>query len=209
MITAIISAIATVMFPSLKRLEIQDAVSKFPMLMATVSIIVFFLLTAYFPLTFFIKWFLPDYTLSLDYLQIIMPGLALSSCINLIIFTYYKVLNQLKRYLSIALVILLIGGILNGGGYMFFHNPIAFSIASIITLLLWYLCSASFLVISFHTKWLKNFIYVLVEMSIFYMVNSIWGSSWKAMLAYFMGVTVTTCLIYKNYVGSLLNRCKK
>lgn len=52
MITAIISAIATVMFPSLKRLEVQDAVSKFSMLMATVSVIVFLLLTAYFPLTF-------------------------------------------------------------------------------------------------------------------------------------------------------------
>lgn len=44
MITAVISAIATVMFPSLKRLEVKDAVSKFPMLMATVSIIVFFYL---------------------------------------------------------------------------------------------------------------------------------------------------------------------
>ena len=61
MITAIISAIATVMFPSLKRLEVQDAVSKFSMLMATVSVIVFLLLTAYFPLTFFVKWFLPDF----------------------------------------------------------------------------------------------------------------------------------------------------
>ena len=209
MITAIISAIATVMFPSLKRLEIQDAVSKFPMLMSAVSIIVFFLLTAYFPLTFLVEWFLPDYVSSLTYLQIIMPGLALSSCINLIIFTYYKVLNQLRLYLYIALVILLLGCILNYGGYMLFHEPMAFTIASIITLLIWYLCLVGFLVKRFHTKWLKNFIYVLVEMSIFYITDSVWDSSWKAMLVYFIGFIVTTCLIYKNYANKLLNRCKK
>lgn len=209
MITAIISAIATVMFPSLKRLEIQDAVSKFPKLMATVSVIVFFLLTAYFPLTYFIKWFLPDYVPALAYLQIIMPGLALSSCINMIIFTYYKVLNQLKRYLYIALGILFAGGVLNCGGYIFFHDPIVFSIASIITLLIWYICSAVFLVKSFHTKWIKNLIYVLLEMVIFYMTNSVWGSSWGAMLIYFSGFTVTTWLIYRNYASKMLDKYKK
>lgn len=209
MITAIISAIATVMFPSLKRLKMQDAVSKFPMLMATVSVIVFCMLTMYFPLTWFIKWFLPDYTQSLRYLQIIMPGLALSSCINLIIFTYYKVLNQLKQYLYIALVILLAGGILNCGGYVLFHEPMAFSIASIITLLIWYLCSVGFLVKSFHTKWLKNFVYVLTEMLIFYIVNSMWSNSWKAMLLYLIGVIVTTCLVYQNDVGRLISRCRR
>lgn len=209
MITVIISAIATVMFPSLKRLEVQEAVSKFPTLMGTVSFIVFFSLTAYFPLNFFVKWFLPDYAQSLEYLQIIMPGLALSSCINIIIFTYYKVLQQLKQYLYIALGILLTGGILNCGGYMLFHEPAVFSIASIITLLIWYLCSAGFLVKTFHTKWFKNFIYVLAEMSAFYMVNIVWDSGWKAMLIYFMCFMGTTCLIYKKYVVELLNKCRK
>ncbi|MCM1426007.1 MAG: hypothetical protein NC118_05320 [Eubacterium sp.] len=209
MITAIISAIATVMFPSLKRLKIQDAVSKFPMLMAAVSIIVFCSLTMYFPLTWFVKWFLPDYTPSLQYLQIIMPGLALSACINLIIFTYYKVLNQLKQYLYIALVILLAGSILNCGGYMLLHEPIAFSIASIITLLIWYLCAVGFLVKSFQTKWFQNFAYVLAEMSIFYIVSSAWGNSWKAMLLYLIGVIVTTCLIYQNDMSRLLGRYRR
>lgn len=209
MVTAVISAIATVMFPSLKRLEVKDAVSKFPMLMATVSIIVFFLLTAYFPLTFFIKWFLPDYTPSLEYLQIIMPGLALSSCINLIVFTYYKVLEELKLYLYIALGVLLIGGILNFGGYMLFHDPLVFSIASIITLLIWYLCSVGFLIKRFQMMWLKNFVYVLLEMMNFYMVISVWSSGWESMLIYFVGFTMSTCLIYRNYAGRILNRLRK
>ncbi len=209
MVTVIISAIATVMFPSLKRLEVRDAVSKFPMLMATVSVVVFFLLTAYFPMTFFVKWFLPDYTPALKYLQIIMPGLALSSCINMIIFTYYKVLERLKHYLLIALSILLVGGILNCGGYMFFREPVAFSVASIITLIIWYLCSAGFLVKDFHTNWLKNFVYVLVEMSFFYTVNIVWDGGWKAMLFYFISFMVTTCLFYRKYVVELINICGK
>ena len=209
MITAIISAIATVMFPSLKRLGKQDVVSKFPMLMATVSIIVFLLLTSYFPLIFFIKWFLPDYAPSLNYLRIIMPGLAMSSCINLIIFTYYKVLDQLKQYLFIAFGILWLGGILNCVGYMLFHEPIAFSIASIITLLVWYLCSTGFLVKKFYTRWLRNFGYILVEMSIFYIVNIVWDGSWEAMLSYFMGFILTTCLIYRNYTSELFDRYRK
>lgn len=209
MITVIISAIATVMFPGLKRLEVQEAVSKFSVLMSAVSIIVFFSLTAFFPLNYFIKWFLADYAQALDYLQIIMPGLALSCCINLIMFTYYKVLNQLKCYLYIALGILLAGGILNCVGYMLFHEPIAFSIASIVTLVIWYLCLALFLDKSFHMRWLKNFAYVLLEMSNFYIVNSVLGCNWRAMIIYFIGFTVTTCLVYKNYAGKMLNRCRK
>lgn len=92
---------------------------------------------------------------------------------------------------------------------MLFHEPIAFSIASIITLLIWYLCSVGFLVKSFHTRWLKNFLYVLLEMSIFYVVNILWDSSWEAMLIYFLGYIATTCLIYKNYAGELLSRYRK
>ena len=203
MITAIISAVATVMFPSLKRLEIQEAVSKFPGLMAAVAIIVFFLLTAYFPLTIFVMWFLPDYVEALKYLQIIMPGLALSSCINMIIFTYYKVLDQLKQYLYIALAMLLAGGILNCGGYALLKDPIVFSKASIIILLAWYLCSSGYLVKQFHIQWLKNFIYILMEMVIFYSVTELSNNRWGAMFMYFTGFMLTTLLFYRKNIKRL------
>lgn len=198
MIIAVIGAIATVMFPSLKRLEIRDAVSRFPMLMAAISVIVFLMLTAYFPLTLFIKWFLRDYVPALEYLQIIMPGLAVSCCINMIIFTYYKVMNWLKRYLYIALVMLLFSGILNWCSYMAFHKPAAFSAASIITLLIWYLWSESYLVRQFKTKWIKNFVYIIVEMSVFYVVIASINNWWQALFIYFVIYMGTTILIYKN-----------
>lgn len=209
MVTAVIGAIATVMFPALKQLEIRNSLNKFPTLMAMVSIVVSFSLIAYFPLSFVVKWFLPDYVLALNYLRVIMPGLALSSCINMIIFTYYKVLYQLKKYLFIALGVFVIGGILNCVGYMFFHEPIAFSIASIITLLVWYLWLVGCLVKSFHVTWFKNFVYILVEMFIFYTVNAVWEDSIESMLNYFIAFIITTCLSYKNYIIELLNKCRK
>ena len=209
MITVVVSAIATVMFPSLKRLNTEDAVSKFPALMATISVIVFFLLASYFPLSAFIRWFLPDYAAALDYLQIIMPGLALTSCINMIIFTYYKVLNRLKQYLYIALAMLLTGGILNGAGYILFREPIAFSIASIMTLLIWYICSAAYLFQNFHMKWVKNFAYVFLEMMIFYTLDRVLDGGWKSMFTYFFSFMAVTIFIYKRDIGYLLNRFRK
>ena len=209
MITVVVSAIATVMFPSLKRLKIEDAVSKFPALMATISVIVFFLLASYFPLSAFIRWFLPDYAAALDYLQIIMPGLALTSCINMIIFTYYKVLNRLKQYLYIALAMLLTGGILNGAGYILFREPMAFSIASIMTLLIWYICSAAYLFQNFHMKWVKNFAYVFLEMMIFYTLDRVLDGGWKSMFTYFFSFMAVTIFIYKRDIGYLLNRFRK
>lgn len=209
MITAIISAVATVMFPSLKRLEVQEAVSKFSTLMAIISVTVFFLLEMYFPLTLFVKWFLPDYATALDYLKVIMPGLAVSCCINMIIFTYYKVLNQLRRYLYISISMLIIGGILNGIGYLIAQSPIAFSVASVLTLLIWYLWSERYLVKQFHAKWKMNFVYILVEMLIFYTVNLAINSIWLCMFLYFTGYILTTGFLYRNQINDWKNKYMK
>ena len=210
MISIVISAIATVMLPSLKRLEEQNAMSKFSDLMGVISVIVFFLVTVYYPLVFFIKWYLPDYTGALIYLKIVLPGLAVSSCINWVIFTYYKVMNRLKRYLGISTVILFVGGGLNWAGYKMFHTPSAFSVASILTLLLWYLLAEQYFVKTFKIKWLKNFLYICMELIVFYVVNIWVEKEWKAMFLYFLCYLAVTLLFYgdevKKYEHSIHSR---
>lgn len=202
MITTVISAVATVLLPSLKRLEERDALSKFSDIMGMVSIVVFFFIAAYYPLVLFVRWYLPDYVGALRYLRIILPGLAVSSCINLVIFTYYKVLNCLRRYLFVSIVMLFAGGILNCGGYLLFHTPESFSAASIITLLLWYLLAEYYLVKAFQAGWLRNFIYICLEITIFYVVN-IWAQSeLKAMCLYCAGYFISTLPFYKKLVRS-------
>ncbi len=208
MISLVINAISTVMLPSLKRLEERNAVSKFSDIMAMISIVVFFLTAAYYPLVWFINWYLPDYAGALEYLKIILPGVAVSSCINLIIFTYYKVLNQLKYYFVISTIMLLTGMVLNYTGYYFFHTPKAFSVASIFTLLLWYLSAERYFVKKFQVKWVKNFLYICVEIVFLYFVNVWLEKEWEALLFYLCGCAVITLLFYGGKVKNKMDKAK-
>lgn len=98
LISSTVNAVSTVMFPSLKQLDEKNAVRKFSGLLSSVSILTFVVLIGYYPVMWIINIYLPEYKEAGMYLKVIMPGLAISSCINIIIFTYYKVLDQLKDF---------------------------------------------------------------------------------------------------------------
>ncbi len=197
MITAVIAGISTVMFPSLKRLETEQVLEKLPDLLAGVSIFTFLLLAGYHPLACFIIIFLPEYVGALEYLIIIFPGLAISCCINMIIFTYYKVLGELKKYLIISLKILTFGAILNMIGYLIYPSPISFSYASIITLLVWYLNAETFLCKKYQMKRENTFSYILVQIVIFYGISFTIPNMLVSMITYIFCFIVFTGLFYR------------
>lgn len=207
-VTTVIGAVSLVLFPQLKRRSKEKIIENFSDSMALISILCFAALVGYYPLCMFIKWFLPDYITSLTYFRILFPGLAISSCINTIIFTYYKVLDKNTLYFRISLGILVLSAIFNILAYYYFKTTSAISIASIFVLILWYLSGEYYYIKTYKVKWKRNFIYILLMMSGFYCITTFIVNDWLGIFIYailFIGITY---LIYKKLIMKNLQRFK-
>ena len=171
MVTTIINAVALVLFPALKKKQTTDIVASYPDSISMISIVALGALIGYYPVKVIIGLILPDYIGSIEYIRIIFPGLAVTCCINIIMFTYYKALNQHIKFFGISCIILIIAAATNYCAYSIFRNPSAISVASIITLLIWYFTSDAFFVRHYETKWKKNAAYILILMISFYTIS--------------------------------------
>ncbi len=200
MVNTALNAVATVLFPNLKRMEREKAYNQLPELVAMVSVLAFFILAGFYPLSWFIEYFLPDYADSLSYLMVVMPGLAVSCCINLIFFTYYKILGWLKKYLQIATLTLAIGLALNVIGHTVYPNPIVYSAASVATLLIWYLLAELPLVREYQLRWKRNWLYLCSVLFLFYL--SVQMNRGLAFLIYMGGFLIITSILYRHYFAN-------
>lgn len=206
MISTMLGALATVLFPTLKRWTVDDTVKKFPLLLGGVTGLAFLLLGTYYPMEYFISWILPDYIGALYYLKIIMPGIAVSCCINLIIFTYFKILDELRQYLFISIAILFVGIVLNIIGFYTVYSPLAFSVASIATLLIWYLITVIFLAKKYSAEWKHNFIYLCMQLIAFYIITLNVSNGIRGMILYFFVYVLITYVVYRHNISIKLKK---
>lgn len=209
MATTVIGAISLVLFPNLKRKEKSTIIQDFSKGMAAIAILVFGAHIGYYPLSAFIDWFLSDYVHSLEYLKIIFPGLAVSSCISIIIFTYYKVLNKNIIYFAISCFVLVLSAILNWIAYSLFQTPDAISWASIIALLVWYLLDVLYLVKKYHVKWIKNLMYIVIVSICFYASTFLINNMFIGTTLYIILFVVVTFLFYKKIIMEIIHRLRK
>ena len=204
-VTTVVGAVSLVLFPRLKQLDTKSIINTFTTSMSSISIVSFSALVGYQPLCLLIKQFLPEYNHSLSYLIIIFPGLALSSCINVIMLTYYKALNAHVKYFKVCCFILFISFLLNYGAYKMFGTPESISIASILTLILWYLSCEYYFIKTYAIRWKKNFVYIVILMTVFYSL-SLTESMLLSWLVYSSVFLVLTVLFYRNEVKALFSR---
>lgn len=169
-VITVIGAVSLVLFPTLKRKNAENIVQHFSEGIAIITVFAFFVLIGYYPLCGIITKFLPNYQSALIYLQIMFPGLVLTCCINMIMFTYYKALNIQKVFLKKSVIVLVASIILNMIAYIIFKSPVAISVMSIIVLFIWYIICEMEFVNRYAVKWKRNFWYTICMAGIFYMV---------------------------------------
>ncbi len=207
-VTTVITAISVVLFPKLKAMEKEEALKLFSTNMALVSGIVCFCLNGYYPVQQIVKVFLPDYIDSLVYFQVIFPALALSSCISIVSFSYYNVFEKSHIYLRNSIIILPLSVALNILAYAIFKTPVAISVASVLTTIVWYLLSVRYLSKQFRVAWKKNFLYVLLMMSIFYITTTLLRSNFLSALVYFVFYALLTYSFFLRHatIGHIVKR---
>lgn len=200
MISQLISSISTVMFPTLKKVSKGNVLTYYKPSVSIVSMISGGALLGYFPLQLFIQWYLPEYTGSLDFLKIILPTLVFTSCISVVLFTFYKVLDKNMVYLKCAVITLVVGFILNYVAYMFFKTPQAISWASLVTIIIWYIIAGIYFVKCGQVFHIKSIVYISLLSLAFYMIVNFITNMFICSLLYIVSFVLITLLIYKKSV---------
>lgn len=138
LITVMVSAVSTVLYPTLKRVSAEQLECRYSLLVDLMLVISFGAIALYFPLTIFINWFLPKYSSALTIFRIIFPGVALSTPITTIMHNYYKIYGKNVLFFIKGLIAIFLSIVTNLAAYFLWGTMESISIASIFTLIIWF-----------------------------------------------------------------------
>ena len=139
MISTVVSSLSMVLLPMLKRSSVEYTIGYYKKSISVVAIVMSCALLSYFPLVWFIGWFLPNYSASLEYIAVLLPTLVFTSGVTVVMFTIEKVLDRSFAFFKTACAILLLGLITNTVAYFVFGTPKAISYASLGVMAVWFL----------------------------------------------------------------------
>ena len=207
-----ISAISTVLYPSLKRMPIEKLRSTYSYTTGVVSVISFACLMGYYPLCIFVEWFLQPYIGSLAIFRVLFPGISISMIIAIVMINHFKALGKQNDYFVISIIVLLVAALTNIISYIISKRPIGFSVASLITIIIWYLISDLYLQKTYYSKEVLNYIYMICNIVVYFLITSNIQSYYYGFIinmALFMAIST---LVYYNETAvlsrSIINRIK-
>lgn len=196
LITVSLSAVSIVIYPALKRTTNDMLYKYYTNLIAIILIVVFGAISLYYPLYIFINWFLPEYMDSLIIFRIIFPGVAMSSAISIIMHNYYKTLGKSIDYFKKSIIVLFVSAISNGVAYAIYKSTVSISVASIFTMLFWYIYAEQYFVNNFQYDRRQNIVYIFVMTGGFYIISS-FNISVLGYIIYLTYFFLVTYLFYK------------
>ncbi len=203
LIIAVTEAISTVLFPTLKKAERAALGHSYSALVAAIFILVSVCTVMYFPLSGFICWFLPAYTQALPIFRIILPGVAISSAVTIVIHNYYKVLGKSLSFFKRCVLILALSAVADYCAYKWVGTTVAISVTSVLVMVIWYCLVERLLVKKLAVKWKKNFLFMITATVGFYLISGI--SGWLlSMTVYLAFLSVAVALFYKDSLGTII-----
>lgn len=194
LITTAVSATSTVLFPTLKTMEEDKIKDHYSFFNSFLLMFIFLALFAYFPLVLIVRYFLPAYESSLPIFRVIFPGIAMTTSITILMYNVYKTLNMTMKYFLFSLLILGLSIVANIIAYFFSKTPISISVASIVTIFIWYVLVEIPLVRHFKINALPNFLYIVLMTAAFYLITMI-PYLWLEALCYVAAWLVITFVV--------------
>lgn len=203
LVTTALNSISTVLYPTMKRIDDNNVVrDSYNNLIMWVLILVSLCLAVFFPLSWFIHWFLPKYVESLAFFKIILPGLIFSSAVTLIIHNYYKIEGENVLFFKKTVIVLILSIIVSWLAYIIFKTPKSISIAAMLIMIFWYVYMNQFFVKRYHIESSKNFKYACIISIIFYITSSC-NNSCITLFIYLSLFIMTTYFFYSEQIYRL------
>lgn len=207
LVTVMVSAVSTVLYPTLKRASNEKLQETYGILVAIMLMVSFLAIAAFYPLTVFINWFLPQYSSSLSIFRIIFPGVALSAPITTIMHNYYKINGNNLLFFVKGIIAIVLSIIANVIAFIFFGTMESISWASIVTLFIWFvLVDSYFMGKCSNYSILKTISYILLMVVAFYCITVI-ENPWAAFALYIVVFCIITSAFYgKTVIQAIRNR---
>ncbi len=205
LITTMTSAVSLVLFPSLRRKKDLNIARSLELYLGPFNMMVAFFLIVYYPLSWFVPYFLPDYKLSLEIFRVVLPGLVISSSVSVILINFYKLENQIKLYFIVTLLSMLISIIANYVAYSIFNTYLSISWASIFTLFVWYLLTLSYFWRKYRINFVKTTIYMILMCILFYCITYEMGCSLIGGISFLGGYIILSFIFMKKNIRELLS----
>lgn len=196
MVSTVMSAISTVMFPHLNKQNRDEVLNKHDINLSYVLIVIYMSLVVYYPLRVFIQNYLSEYSASLIYFRILFPIVGITSAISLVNFNYFKVFGKGNIYFLISCFILVLAMISNGIAYYLFKSPIAIAVSTLIVTFIWYLITEFYFVVKYQIKWIRNAIYLSINILNFEILSNIKNTLLGAIL-YLLIYIIITVIMYR------------
>ena len=207
LITVATSAVATVLYPVFKRMDEKILRENYANMSAIILMLSFVVILVYYPLCYFIEWFLPLYKYSLLIFRIILPGLVMSTVITVVMHNYYKVLGLSSAFFRKSVFALGISFLFNLLAYLVFRTREAISIASIVAFLVWYIITEITLKKYCNVE-LKNIFYLVGMCVSFYICTAI-NIYWLGCIINIAVLAISTVLIYGKDIKNMIRMIKK
>ena len=162
-----IEQISMVMFPTLRVINQDRLYDVFKIGQRYLGVILSFAMIFYFPIRWFMYYWLPDYYDSMIYLALLMPICIFDGKMNVLCTTYFKVLREEKKLLLINVASLVCSCLLSFlGGYLF-NSMIVIVLGMVLTIMLRCVISEFILGKVMHIKISKNTCWEIVLSGVF------------------------------------------
>lgn len=202
LITSIVSAISTVLFPYMKGKEESKLISIFPTLHTLLLIVLSLSCCSYYLLVPIITHFLPQYVTSLPIFKALLPGLLASSTITILLHSYYKTFDLEKDFFIQSIIVLILALVADLSAYFLYirnnsyENPILIVFASTAVMVLWYFIC----ILVFNKKHkvlhIKNDLFLLVSMVTFYLAAYLIENWIIGFVVYFFAIIIEITALY-------------
>lgn len=198
-----VTAISTVIFPSLKRTAPDKLPDIYEKIRCYVSLILFFVIILYFPGCWILEKWLPNYSSSLVYLGIVLPFIIFTTKVNLLTNNYLKAFRKERVILvinvgsvAIAFALYLLGAyVLNSLEFVLYAVVLMAMIQSVI--------SEIVVMKIIKKKFVLDFVIELI-MTLAFMLSVEFLSRWWACLVYGCALIVYA-IIYRKSIGAFFH----
>ena len=201
LISTMISSLSVVLLPMLKKHSKDYVIKYYKKSVTVVCIVTSCALLCYYPLVPFIKWFLPNYVLSLEYIAVVLPSVLFTSVITVVIFTVVKVFDMSFAFFKDGCIVLLLGLSANFLAYVLYKSPKAISYASLIVMAIWFVISGMRLQKKIKVKIHKEFIYLVIISFGFLTVTGLVENYITGFLCYLVFFTVFTLIFFHRTIS--------